>query len=137
MKRKAIESWLSGVLSQQNSTPPSTPPDIIDGGRQTKRRNISQRGKSTSRKRGITDTASSLTDLTDHTSFDPSVQSSSGTSRQRTTARDLLNELPLSSPSIYCTRPKSGPLPRSVISLRQALGHNLGFGVIPAPLKVT
>lgn len=138
MKRKDIDSWLNGVLKQQNPTPPSTPPGVIDGSRQTKRQKMSHRGTSSSRKRRIDDSrGSSLTDLTDHTRFDPSVLSSSGTSRQRSPVRDLLNELPLSSPSIHCTRPKSVPLPKSVISLRQALGHNFGSGVIPAPLKVT
>ncbi|KAL3439937.1 hypothetical protein BJX65DRAFT_315282 [Aspergillus insuetus] len=97
---------------------------------------MSQRGKSTSRKRRIQDdTTSSITDLTERTRFDPSIQSSSGTSRQRSPVRDLLNELPLSSPSIHCTRPKSVPLPDSVRSLRQVLGLDFGVKLIPAPLK--
>ncbi len=136
MKEKEIHSWLSGVLKQQNPTPPSTPPRVLDGSHQRKRRRMSDRAGP--RKRRIDDdTASSLTDLTDRTRFDPSIQSSSGTSRQRSPTRDLLNELPLSSPSIHCTRPKSVPLPDSVLSLRQALGCNFGSKVIPAPLKVT
>ncbi|KAL4778043.1 hypothetical protein BJX76DRAFT_344290 [Aspergillus varians] len=72
------------------------------------------------------DTASSL---------DPSVQSLSRTSQQQSPVQDLLNKLPLSSPSIHCTRPKSVPLPNSVLSLQQALGRNFGSKVIPAPLK--
>ncbi|PYI27470.1 hypothetical protein BP00DRAFT_20367 [Aspergillus indologenus CBS 114.80] len=133
MKRKDIDSWLSGVLDKQKLPPPSTPPaDLNSNSHRTKWRKMSPRETSSSRKRRIEDdTTSSLTDLTDRTRFDPS----SGTSRPRSPARDLLNDLPLSSPPIHCTRPKSVPLPEPVLFLRQALSRSFGSRVIPASLK--
>ncbi|KAL2848946.1 hypothetical protein BJX68DRAFT_97916 [Aspergillus pseudodeflectus] len=114
MRREYIDSWLSGVLEQeQNPTPPLTPPPNLDRSYRAKRRKMSHRETSTSRKHRLNnDTTSSVTDLTDRTKFDPSIQSSSGTSRQRSPVRDLLNELPLSSPSIHCTRPKPKYIPK-------------------------
>ncbi|KAE8153589.1 hypothetical protein BDV25DRAFT_21724 [Aspergillus avenaceus] len=138
MKRKDIFYWLSRIQSLQNPSPPSTPVDI-DQSHQTKRRKMSGSGTSTPRKRSRNfvddDAASLLSNLSDRTRFEPSVQSSSATSRQRSPARDLLNELPLSSPPIHCFRPKSIPLPKPVLSLRQRLGRNLGVKLIPIQLK--
>ncbi|KAI9035299.1 uncharacterized protein KD926_003772 [Aspergillus affinis] len=81
------------------------------------------------------ETRSLSTQLTERTRFDPSVQSSSGPSRQRSPARDLLNDLPLAIPPIHCTRPKEIPLPDTSLSLRRSLCENFGLKVIPVGLK--
>ncbi|KAJ5249497.1 hypothetical protein N7524_011813 [Penicillium chrysogenum] len=77
----------------------------------------------------------SLSTLTDRTKFEPSVQSASGQPRQRSPARDLLNDLPLSNPPIHCTRPKEILLPSSTLSLRRTLCQGFGSRVIPIGLK--
>ncbi|KAH8430584.1 uncharacterized protein LDX57_008248 [Aspergillus melleus] len=142
MKRKDINRWLEEAAFQQNPTPPSSTlrEGIVDEFAQdTKRVKMSASGASTPRKRSrpVDDVeASSLfSGLTDRTRFDPSAQSSSAQSRQRSPVRELLNELPHSTPSIHCTRPKNVPLPEDVIFLRKALCQGFGSKVIPIELK--
>ncbi|KAE8401915.1 hypothetical protein BDV37DRAFT_167705 [Aspergillus pseudonomiae] len=135
MKRKDIASWLDRVQTEPNISPPST---HTDEDYRRRRRNISRSGASSPRRwsRPVhTDDVDSLsTDLTDRTRFDAPTRSSAP-ARQRSPVRELLNELPLSKPSINCIRPKSIPLPDFVLSLRKTLGHDFGSKIIPIGLR--
>lgn len=143
MKRPDVLSWLHRVQGQQNPTPPSSPPpNELDNDHihHQKRRKMSHNGTSTPQKRRRTQDdmdLESLSTLTDRTKFEPSVQSASGQPRQRSPARDLLNDLPLSNPPIHCTRPKEILLPSSTLSLRRTLCQSFGSRVIPIGLKVS
>lgn len=145
MKRPDVLSWLHRVQGQQNPTPPSSPPPTEldnDHIHRQKRRKMSHDGTSTPQKRRRRVSQDdvdldSLSTLTDRTKFEPSVQSAAGQLRQRSPVRDLLNDLPLSTPPIHCTRPKEIPLDSSTLSLRRTLCQNFGSRVIPIGLKVS
>lgn len=144
MKRKDVYSWLGEVEFPQNPTSSSSSPREEEEEDEfvptTKRARMSASGASIPRKRlrpvDDLDASSLSTAFTDGSRLNPSVQSSSGASRQKSPARELLNELPHSTPSIHCNRPKSVPLPDKVLSLRRTLCQNFGSGVIPIELKV-
>ncbi|KAL4891323.1 hypothetical protein BDV59DRAFT_66972 [Aspergillus ambiguus] len=141
MRSQDIYTRLQRVQVQHNPTPPSSPPHKSHdrGSLRHRKRKMPSRNASTPQKRprpmDDLETRSLSTQLTDRTRFDPSVQSSSGPSRQRNPARDL-NDLPLSTPPIHCTRPKDIPLPDSSVSLRRTLCANFRLKVIPVGLKV-
>ncbi|KAE8316672.1 hypothetical protein BDV41DRAFT_561966 [Aspergillus transmontanensis] len=135
MKKKDIVSWLDRVETEPNPSPPSS--DIHEYYRR-KRHVMSRNTESSPRKRPrslqLDDVDSHTTSLTDRTRINTPSRTSSGPGRQRNT-RELLNELPLSSPSIHCFRPKHIPLPASVLSLRKKLSHGFGSNIIPIGLK--
>ena len=116
MKRKDVYSWLGGNEFHQNQT---TSP-LIFSARRTRRARMSASKASTPRKR-----LRFVDDL-----------DASGQSCQKNSAWELLNELPHSTLSIHCSRPKSVPLPEKVLVLRRTLCQNFGSGVIPIELKV-
>ena len=78
-----------------------------------------------------------ITELSERTRLSRPSQSA-GSSPKRTTSpvRDLLNDLRVSKPSIFCEIPSSVVLPESAAALQQSLMDRLEEGLIPASLKV-
>ena len=143
MKTNAIYDWL-GCIETQNPTPLATLGLKCDTILYRKRPHMSERSGSPTKwmrlDNDLKESGFILTELTDRTRFEYATTSTSrncSPSRQRSPARDLLNELRLSNPPIHCARPRDIRLPEMVLELWKMLVANFGSKVIPVGIKVS
>lgn len=136
-----IENWLDQVSSVPLSLAPEpssipTNPQSRAGIRKKRAMSSSSRGISPAKRRrgdgGDSSQRASLASVSE-----PKLRSTTSTaSRSSSPARDIFNQLRLSTPAIICEPQATGFLPEAVLSLRKRLTVGFGQGVIPEGLKV-
>lgn len=135
-----IENWLDQIsavsLAPESSSSAPTSPQSRANIRKRRAMSSSSRGISPAKRRrgegGDSSQRVSLASISE-----PKLRSTTSTaSRSSSPARDIFNQLRLSTPAITCEPQVTGSLPEAVLSLGMRLTDGFGQGIIPERLKV-